>query len=168
LIWYFPSIGPKGEIDIKENAKDMDEIDRTILKHLRDNSRMSLQEMSRLTGISDSTLQFRLKRLRAKEIIEKFTIMASPAATGYAVTAMVLVQTDTERHDEAKMALAKIPEITEVYGILGEHDLLVKVWCKSLEELNRMINGEIRSVEGVKELLEMLVMERVKEETPPV
>lgn len=168
MIWYFPSIGPKGEIDIKENAKDMDEIDRTILKHLRDNSRMSLQEMSRLTGISDSTLQFRLKRLRAKEIIEKFTIMASPAATGYAVTAMVLVQTDTERHDEAKMALAKIPEITEVYGILGEHDLLVKVWCKSLEELNRMINGEIRSVEGVKELLEMLVMERVKEETPPV
>jgi Lrp/AsnC family transcriptional regulator for asnA, asnC and gidA len=129
---------------------------------------MSLQEMSRLTGVSDSTLQFRLKRLRAKGIIEKFTIMANPAATGYAVTAMVLVQTDTDRHDEAKLALAKIPEITEVYGILGEHDLLVKVWCKSLEELNSMINGEIRSVEGVKELLEMLVMERVKEEMPPV
>jgi Lrp/AsnC family transcriptional regulator for asnA, asnC and gidA len=159
---------PEGEIDIKENARNMDEIDRTILMHLRDNSRVSLQEMSRLTGISDSTLQFRLKRLRAKGIIEKFTIMANPAATGYAVTAMVLVQTDTERHDEAKLALAKIPEITEVYGILGEHDLLVKVWCKSLEELNRMINDEIRSVEGVKELLEMLVMERVKEETPPV
>lgn len=147
---------------------DMDEIDRTILKHLRDNSRMGLQEMSRLTGISDSTLQFRLKRLRAKGIIEKFTIMANPAATGYSVTAMVLVQTATERHDEAKMALAKIPEITEVYGILGEHDLLVKVWCRSLEELNSMINGEMRSVEGVKELLEMLVVERVKEETPPV
>jgi Lrp/AsnC family transcriptional regulator for asnA, asnC and gidA len=124
--------------------------------------------MSRLTGISDSTLQFRLKRLRAKGIVEKFTIMANPAATGYEVTAMVLVQTATERHDEAKLALAKIPEITEVYGILGEHDLLVKVWCKSLEELNRMINGEIRSIEGVKELFEMLVMERVKEETPPV
>lgn len=147
---------------------DMDEIDRTILKHLRDNSRMGLQEMSRLTGISDSTLQFRLKRLRANGIIEKFTIMANPAATGYSVTAMVLVQTATERHDEAKMALAKIPEITEVYGILGEHDLLVKVWCRSLEELNSMINGEMRSVEGVKELLEMLVVERVKEETPPV
>jgi Lrp/AsnC family transcriptional regulator for asnA, asnC and gidA len=146
----------------------MDEIDRTILKHLRDNSRMGLQEMSRLTGISDSTLQFRLKRLRANGIIEKFTIMANPAATGYSVTAMVLVQTATERHDEAKMALAKIPEITEVYGILGEHDLLVKVWCRSLEELNSMINGEMRSVEGVKELLEMLVVERVKEETPPV
>jgi Lrp/AsnC family transcriptional regulator for asnA, asnC and gidA len=146
----------------------MDKIDRTILMHLRDNARMSLQEMSRLTGISDSTIQFRLKRLQAKGIIERFTIMANPAATGYAVTAMVLVQTDTDRHDEAKLALAKIPEITEVYGILGEHDLLVKVWCKSLEELNSMINGEIRSVEGVKELIEMLVMERVKEEMPPV
>jgi len=146
----------------------MDEIDRTILMHLRNNARMSLQEMSHLTGIPDSTLQFRLKRLRAKGIIERFTVMANSAATGYTVTAMVLVQTATDRHDEAKLALAKIPEITEVYGILGEHDLLVKVWCKSLEELNRMINGEIRSVEGVKELIEMLVIERIKEEMPPV
>jgi len=159
------------EIDIRENienASNMDEIDRTILMHLRNNARMSLQEMSHLTGIPDSTLQFRLKRLRAKGIIERFTVMANSAATGYTVTAMVLVQTATDRHDEAKLALAKIPEITEVYGILGEHDLLVKVWCKSLEELNRMINGEIRSVEGVKELIEMLVIERIKEEMPPV
>jgi Lrp/AsnC family transcriptional regulator for asnA, asnC and gidA len=164
----FPLLGPRGEIGIREKASNLDEIDHAILKHLRSNSRMSLQEMSRLTRVSDSTLQFRLKRLRGEGVIEKFTIIANPAATSYAVTAMVLVQTATERHDEAKLALARIPEITEVYGILGEHDLLVKIWCKSLEELNRMINGEIRSVEGVKELLEMLVVERVKEETPPV
>jgi len=61
-----------------------------------------------------------------------------------------------------------IPEITEVYGILGEYDLFLKVWSRGLEELKTIINDRIRSVEGVKNLLEIVVMDRVKEESPPV
>jgi Lrp/AsnC family transcriptional regulator for asnA, asnC and gidA len=150
------------------NSLDLDETDRTILRSLRQNARMSLQEMSRKTGISDATLQFRLKRMKANGAIEQFTITANPAATGYTVTAIMLVQTDAERHDGAVEALAKIPEITEVYGVLGEYDLFLKVWSRSLEELNTIINDRIRSIDGIEDLLEIVVVERVKEETPPV
>ena len=150
------------------NSLELDEVDRAILRSLRQNARMSLQEMSRKSGISDATIQFRLKRMKANGVIERFTITANPAATGYAVTAIMLVQTDTERHDQTVCALAKIPEITEVYGILGEYDLFVKVWSGSLEELNSLINDRIRSIEGIEDLHEMVVVERVKEETSPV
>jgi len=150
------------------NSLELDEVDRAILRSLRQNARMSLLEMSRKSGISDATIQFRLKRMKANGVIERFTITANPAATGYAVTAIMLVQTDTERHDQTVSALAKIPEITEVYGILGEYDLFVKVWSGSLEELNCLINDRIRSIEGIEDLHEMVVVERVKEETPPV
>jgi Lrp/AsnC family transcriptional regulator for asnA, asnC and gidA len=150
------------------NSLELDEVDRAILRSLRQNARMSLQEMSRKSGISDATIQFRLKRMKANGVIERFTIAANPAATGYAVTAIMLVQTDTEKHDQTVSALAKIPEITEVYGILGEYDLFVKVWSASLEELNCLINDRIRSIEGIEDLHEMVVVERVKEETPPV
>jgi Lrp/AsnC family transcriptional regulator for asnA, asnC and gidA len=80
----------------------------------------------------------------------------------------MLVQTEAERHDNAVMSLAKIPEITEVYGVLGEYDLFLKVWSRSLEELNTIINDRIRSIDGIEDLLEIVVVERVKEETPPV
>jgi Lrp/AsnC family transcriptional regulator, regulator for asnA, asnC and gidA len=150
------------------NSLDLDEVDRTILRSLRQNARMSLQEMSRKSGISDATIQFRLKRMKANGVIEQFTIAANPAATGYTVTAIMLVQTDAERHDNAVRALAKIPEITEVYGVLGEYDLFLKVWSRSLEELNSTINDQIRSIDGIEDLLEIVVVERVKEETPPV
>ena len=150
------------------NSLDLDEMDRTILRNLRQNARMSLQEMSRKTGISDATIQFRLKRMKANGAIEQFTITANPAATGYIVTAIMLVQTDAERHDGAVEALAAIPEITEVYGVLGEYDLFLKVWSRSLEELNTIINDRIRSIDGIEDLLEIVVVERVKEETPPV
>ena len=147
---------------------ELDEVDRIILKSLRENSRMSLQEISRKSGISDATIQFRLKRMKANGAIERFTISANPAATGYVVTAIILVQTDGDRHDQALMDLARIPQITEVYGILGEYDLFLKIWSKSLEELNAIINDCIRSLDGIEDLHEIVVVERAKEEMPPV
>ena len=150
------------------NSLELDDVDRRILRMLRQNARISLQEMSRKTGISDATIQFRLKRMKANGVIERFTITASPTATGYAVTAIMLVQTDSEKHDQAMASLAKIPEITEVYGVLGEHDLYAKIWSRSLEELNEIINDRIRTIEGIEDLLEIVVVERAKEEAPPV
>jgi len=150
------------------NSIDLDEMDRAILGSLRENARMSLQDMSRRSGISDATIQFRFKRLKTNRVIERFTIMANPAATGYSVTAIMLVQTDNERHDQVVKALAKVPEITEVYGILGEYDLFLKVWSRSLDELNALINDRIRSIEGIEDFHEIVVVERAKDETSPI
>ncbi|MGV8175525.1 MAG: Lrp/AsnC family transcriptional regulator [Methanothrix sp.] len=146
----------------------LDDVDRTILRSLRENARMSLQEISRRSKISDATVQFRLKRMKTNGVIERFTIAASPEATGYSVTAIILVQTDGDRHDQALSELARIPEITEVYGILGEYDLFLKIWCRSLEELNMIINDRVRSLEGIEDLHEIVVGRRAKEEMPPV
>jgi Lrp/AsnC family transcriptional regulator for asnA, asnC and gidA len=150
-----------------DNSSELDDTDLSILKLLRENARMSYLEMSRRTGIADATIQHRIKRMREKGLI-KFTVIVGPEASGYQVMAVMLVQTDTERHDEAKQALAELPEVTEVYGILGEHDLLIKVWAKNLEELNRTINDRIRAIDGIEDLAEMIMVERVKEEVAPV
>lgn len=149
------------------NSVDLDDTDRTILELLKQNSRMSFMEMSRITGIADATIQHRLKRMRERDIV-KFTVMVEPEASGFAVTSVMLVQTDTEKHDEAKSALAMLPEISEVYSVLGEYDLLIKVWARTLEELNEFINEKIRAIEGIEDLTEIVVVEKVKEETPPI
>jgi DNA-binding Lrp family transcriptional regulator len=150
------------------NGPEIDEIDRTILRHLRQNSRMSILEMSRLTGISDATIQFRLKRMKAHEVIEKFTIIVNPSATGYLVMAIILVQTEADKHDKAKAALVEIPEASEVYSVLGEYDLFIKVWSRSLEELNATINDKIRPIDGIEDLVEIVIVEKAKDETAPV
>lgn len=53
--------------------------------------------------------------------------------------------------------------MSEVYSISGEYDILIKLWAHDLEELNREMDTKIRSIEGVEDLTEMIVMERVKE-----
>ncbi len=150
------------------DSVEIDEVDASILRLLRQNARMSLAEMSRKTGIADATIQHRLKRMRERGIIERLTLIANPEATGYTVTAIMLVQTDTEKHDCAKVALATLPEVSEVYSVLGEYDLFIKVWARGLEQLNDTINDRIRAIDGIEDLLEIVVVERVKEESPPV
>ncbi len=147
------------------NRSKLDETDSTILRLLKKNSRMSFIEISRQLGISDATVQYRIKRLKERDIIEKFTITVDPDAIGYTVAAIMLLQIDADKHDAAKIALSKIPEISEVYSVLGEHDLFIKVWSRSLEEINDIINDKIRSIDGIKDLLEIVVVERVKDES---
>lgn len=150
-----------------DDSPRLDDTDLSILRLLRENARMSYLEMSRRTGISDATIQHRLKRLRERCGV-RLTVAVDPAVTGFHIMAVILVQTDTERHEEAKQALAALPEVTEVYGMLGEHDLLIKVWARDLEEMNRTINEKIRNIEGIEDLAEMVMAERVKEAAPPL
>jgi Lrp/AsnC family transcriptional regulator for asnA, asnC and gidA len=147
------------------NRSVLDEIDSNILKLLKQNSRMSYLEMSRRMNISDATVQFRIKRLKEHGIIKKFTITVDPASIGYVVAAIMLVQIDADKHDAAKNELSKIPQISEIYSVLGEYDLFLKVYARSLEELNELINDKIRSIEGIEDLLEIVIVERVKEES---
>ena len=150
-----------------DNTVDLDDTDRTILGLLKKNARMSYTEMSRLTGIADATIQHRLKRMKDRGVVT-FTVQVEPDASGYQVTSVMLVQTDTEKHDEAKKALAALSKVSEVYSVLGEYDLLIKVWARTLEELNEFINDYIRAIDGIEDLTEIVVVERVKEETPPI
>jgi Lrp/AsnC family transcriptional regulator for asnA, asnC and gidA len=147
------------------NRSVLDEIDSNIIKLLKQNSRMSYLEMSRRMGISDATIQFRIKRLKEHGIIKKFTITVDPASIGYTVAAIMLVQIDADKHDAAKNELSMISEIPEIYSVLGEYDLFIKVYARSLEDLNELINDKIRSIEGIEDLLEIVIVERVKEES---
>jgi Lrp/AsnC family transcriptional regulator for asnA, asnC and gidA len=170
LYWYHTTVRSRymRKIDSMGQRSKLDEIDSAILRLLKRDSRMSLTEMSRQMNISDSTIQFRIKRLKEHKIIDKFTITINPKAIDYTVIAIMLVQIDADMHDVAKIALSKIPEISEVYSVLGEYDLFIKVWSKNLEELNELINDKIRSIEGIKDLLEIVVVERVKEGSPSI
>ena len=63
-----------------------------------------------------------------------------------------------------EIELPKLERVSQVYSISGEYDILIKVWAKNLEELNEIINSQIRTIDGIEELRELIVMERLKDE----
>lgn len=144
----------------------MDDIDLAILRSLIENSRITISQMSKEIDIPDATISNRLKKLEA-DIIKRYTMILDWQKLGLDITAIIIIQTESEKHEYVKEELSKLDEVSEVYSVSGEYDILIKVWVPGIEELNQLINSKIRSVDGVEDLTEMIVMERVKEDMIP-
>lgn len=144
----------------------MDEIDADIIRSLVKNSRITLSQMSKDIDVPDATISNRLKKLE-KDVIKQYTLLIDPLKLGLTVTAIIIIQTESEKHAHVEIELSKLEDVSEVYSISGEYDILIKVWAQDLEELNKIVNNKIRSVDGVEDLTEMIVMERVKDTIPP-
>ena len=144
----------------------MDEIDSRIIRSLVQNSRITLSQMSKDIDVPDATISNRLKKLE-KDVIKQYTLIIDPDKLGLKVTAIIIIQSESEKHKNVEKELSQLEEVSEVYSISGEYDILIKVWAFSIEELNQIVNSKIRSVDGVEDLTEMIVMERVKEGVVP-
>ncbi len=145
----------------------MDDIDTAILRSLIKNSRISLSQMSKEIDVPDATISNRLKKLE-NDVIKRYTVILDWQKIGLDITAIIIIQTESELHESVKEELSKLNEVSEVYSVSGEYDILIKVWVPNIEELNKLMNTKIRSIDGVQDLTEMIVMERVKEEMVPL
>lgn len=143
----------------------MDDIDLAILRSLMKNSRITISQMSKEIDIPDATISNRLKKLET-DVIKRYTMIPDWQKLGLDITSIIIIQTESDKHESVKDMLSKLEKASEVYSVSGEYDILIKVWVKSIEELNQLINSEIRSIDGIEDLTEMIVMERVKEDTP--
>ncbi|MDO5851061.1 MAG: Lrp/AsnC family transcriptional regulator [Methanobacteriaceae archaeon] len=144
----------------------MDQNDKKILKILSENSRTTISTISKKTGIPDTTISNRIKKLE-KNTIKEYTTIINPQSVGLNITAIIIIQTESEKHENVEKQLPKLEEISEAYTISGEYDILIKVWAQTLEELNNITNT-IRSIDGIEDLTEMIVMERLKEKHIPI
>ena len=65
------------------------------------------------------------------------------------VTAIVLERADVARTPETAEAIAQIPQVSEVYSVTGEFDLVAMVRVRAHEELDNVIPGTLNRVPGV-------------------
>lgn len=123
--------------------------------------------MSKDIEVPDATISNRLKKLE-KDVIKQYTLLLDYDKIDLKITAIIIIQSESEKHKDVEKELSNLNNVSEVYSISGEYDILIKVWAHTLDELNNIINSKIRSVDGIEDLTEMIVMERVKEGVVPL
>jgi len=146
----------------------LDEKDKQLLSILQENGRATLKELSRLTGMRETTIFARIKRLEREGIIKEYRAILDPKALGKGTTAFILIKYDpsfgfTQR--EVAEKISKLPEIQEVHIIAGDWDMIAKIREKDVESLGRIVLDKIREIEGVKETVSLIVFESIKETT---
>ncbi|MFD9487530.1 Lrp/AsnC family transcriptional regulator [Streptomyces sp. NPDC059991] len=106
----------------------MDRLDREILGVLREDARISYRDLGTKVGLSANAAADRVRRMRRDGVIRGFTVLVDPTADagpGLVVFIDVTLRLDTTNEEFEKVAL-KLPGITEVVHVTGEHDYLVR------------------------------------------
>jgi DNA-binding Lrp family transcriptional regulator len=65
------------------------------------------------------------------------------------VTTIVLAVCDIHQIPETAQAIADLPDVSEVYSVAGDYDLVVVVRVRDHDELARVVSEEIAKVAGV-------------------
>jgi len=66
------------------------------------------------------------------------------------ITAIVLVETDVDKIPEAAEKIAEIEQVSEVYSVTGDTDLVAMVRVREHEELADVIADGVSKIEGVR------------------
>jgi DNA-binding Lrp family transcriptional regulator len=127
----------------------MDIVDLKILELLKEDSRMSFNDISQNVGKTEATVRRRVKKLKEDGIIKRFTIEYN-VDNKPRTRATVKVEPDFKEIKRILKELLEIEEITDIWRLSGDCGLFMRVEIPSIENFNPLIEEKISQIKGVK------------------
>jgi Lrp/AsnC family transcriptional regulator for asnA, asnC and gidA len=129
---------------------DMDELDKSILKLLQKDARLSFAEIGRELGIAETTARFRINRLVETGIITRFAAMLDPEKIGLKFGGAILLKIEPAHLEEACKQLAAFDETLYLFRSTGEYDVVSMILARDMEHLNDLVK-RVKLIVGVKD-----------------
>ncbi|MDT7859711.1 MAG: Lrp/AsnC family transcriptional regulator [Candidatus Calditenuis sp.] len=141
----------------------IDELDLKIISHLQENGRIPVAELAKRLNQPENTVRYRIERLLKNGVIRRFTALVDPRALGLNVSAAVMFKVDPKKLDQLLEKLTSMKDVTNIYQLSGEWDLIAVVFAKDIQDLHERVE-ELRRAEGVKEMNVMITTRVIKSE----
>lgn len=119
----------------------LDRTDRAILKALQQDGRITNAALAEKVSLSESACLRRVRALEEAGLIEGYTALVSSIAAGYPVSVFVSIALDRQQQgglEAFEAAVRRIPEVMECYLMTGEHDYLLRIVVRDLEDFERV------------------------------
>jgi Lrp/AsnC family transcriptional regulator for asnA, asnC and gidA len=129
-------------------ARAVTATDRAIIRLLQRNARVSYAELSRATGIPESTVRRRMERLQQRGVIE-FAMLAEPSKLGYELRAQIGLRVDLPKLQEIAETLRGMNEVTFAAFVTGGFDITLQIVVRSQEALVTFLQ-QIAAIDGVR------------------
>lgn len=146
----------------------LDRKDRALLKALQRDSRLTMQQLAELTGMSSSACWRRVKGLEEAGVIERYAVLVNPQKAGFMLSSMTLVS--LARHEERNVEqfireVGRHPEVLECFATSGEADFHLRVVVEDMEAYNRFLDDFIFKLPGVSQVRSNIVLKEIKLDT---
>ena len=133
----------------------MDEVDKQIIKLLKDDARAGYGEIGTKVDLSEGAVRKRIKTLSDQGIIKKFTVRVSVAEGTQAIT--LLATNPAYPTQEVSKEIQAISNVETTYEVSGEYDIVTVISGMNMTEVNECIE-KIRMVEGIVKTNTMIVL----------
>ncbi len=146
-------------------AVELDIFDIRILRHLGDQGRISVQDLSDQIGLSPTPTARRIRRLEDAGVITGYGARIDEAALGFDVSVFVSVQLDRQvDHALVKFetAIAGFPEVVDCWLMTGDRDYLMRIATTGLRDFEAFLVGKLTKVDGVASIQSSIPIRRVK------
>lgn len=132
-------------------------LDDALLRHLQQNARITIAELSRLLSVSRSTVTDRMTRLEQRGVIRGYTVVLGDEAARRRVRAHIMVNVSAGHAGSLVHALRRMPRVLRAYAVSGIYDLIVIAEADTTEELDTVLDS-VRELAGVERTLTSVVL----------
>jgi DNA-binding Lrp family transcriptional regulator len=147
----------------------LDQTDCRLLKALQADAQLTAERLGDLLDLSPSQAGRRRQRLEAAGVIAGYSARIDATSLGLSVQAFVQVQMAAHSreaaHDFTRL-LDRQPEIVAAWTLTGEADYLLRVYCRDLPALNRLVHEVLLPHDSVARVQSQIVMHEAKPDAP--
>ena len=126
----------------------IDAIDHRLLALLRDNARLPVTSLAHALSLSRASVHARLARLERDGIIQGYTLRLGEAYDRRLVRAHVMLKIAPKAARAIERQLLAMAELTALYAISGEHDMIALLEADGVVELDQVLD-RIGAIDGV-------------------
>ena len=120
-----------------------------ILSELSSDASISVPKLAEKINTNSSVVYSRIKRLLKQKLIKKFTIDVNDKELGYGVKSVTGINMDSKKRDSIIEQLFNIYGVREISEVTGRFDIMVTMYAKNLNEMHKVVSGEIGKIEGI-------------------
>jgi len=147
---------------------ELDDIDRKMIDALREDGRRTAPMLAELIGVGRATAYHRFDRLVEHGAIAGFSARVDPAAVGWTISALVLVNVRQGLWRNLRDELSGLPGVQWLGVATGRFDFVLLVRADSLEHLRDVALHELQQIEGVRSAETVVLLDEIDQSDLPI
>lgn len=126
----------------------IDDLDRQILKYLQEDGRISYVTLANQLNVSEGTIRKRVKKLEENNILQIVGV-TDPFKVGLDTVAFLWLEVQRGQVNNVIEKLKEVVSIRYLAVTTGSYDLIAMVVLPNREELIKLLNEQVPSIEGI-------------------
>ncbi len=146
----------------------LDQIDKTILRLLQEDAKLTNKELAVKLGITTTPVYERIKRLEREGFIKKYVALVDPKKVQLSLVAFCnvsLKEHATEFLIRFENDVQSLKEVVECYHIAGMFDYLLKVVVMDVETYQDFVSKKLAGLENIGKVQSAFVLREIKHST---